>query len=390
MPPSTRKAKPGNASKAATPGNSATFSSSMAHSTAIGRSIRKSPSAADTSSMAPTAASSSTTRADSTCIDPKLFFDIHNKIFAFDLWWYYDKDKKKPVNVSVSETDDPKGAWNTYPIPAPNGVDGGGIGHSKKWIGYSFPGGSERTFILKTAEVKAGKTANVYHFAGTLGHPVNTLDPLDDLYFVELNRTDIVLTRVSEVEGTPVVVEVIRKPHGFEHFGSPPQSPQKGTKQLTASGDKNPKALVIVNQHLWFSHAVNIDGRSGVQWHQFDLSGAKVQSGKIAHPTNSYIQTTLAVNKNNDVLIGFQETGPDMFISGRCALHRSPDKPGTVGEIMKLGEGKGATDGVAWGDYSSTVVDGDNLLDLWTIQSVANEKGRGETVIAKIPLAGKK
>ena len=23
-------------------------------------------------------------------IDPKLFFDVHNKVFAFDLWWYYD------------------------------------------------------------------------------------------------------------------------------------------------------------------------------------------------------------------------------------------------------------------------------------------------------------
>jgi hypothetical protein len=30
-------------------------------------------------------------------------------------------------------------------------------------------------------------------------------------------------------------------------------------------------------------------------------------------------------------------------------------------------------------------VDGDNQLDLWTIQSKANEKGRGETVIAQLP-----
>jgi hypothetical protein len=34
------------------------------------------------------------------------------------------------------------------------------------------------------------------------------------------------------------------------------------------------------------------------------------------------------------------------------------------------------------------MIDGDNKKDLWTIQSVANEKGRGETVIVKTP-AGK-
>jgi hypothetical protein len=46
-------------------------------------------------------------------------------------------------------------------------VDGGGIGYSKKWIGYSFPGGSQQTFVLRTAEAKAGIPATVYHFNGS-------------------------------------------------------------------------------------------------------------------------------------------------------------------------------------------------------------------------------
>ena len=59
-------------------------------------------------------------------IDPKLFFDIHNKIFVFDLWWYYDLLKTKPVNIAVSETDNPTGAWNIYPVSRKEEVDGGG------------------------------------------------------------------------------------------------------------------------------------------------------------------------------------------------------------------------------------------------------------------------
>jgi hypothetical protein len=319
-------------------------------------------------------------------IDPKLFFDPHNRVFGFDLWNPWDKEKQKPVNISVSESPDPKGAWNTYPVPAPGGRDGGGIGYSKKWIGYSFPGGSEQTFVLNMADTKAGKPATVYHFSGNLGHPVATQDDLEDLYFFKLTNSDFILKRVTDTgDGSPKVVEVATAPHGLTYVGWPPQSPQKNTDQKTASGDRNPKNLVIQNGHLWFSQTVNCNGRAAVQWHQVTLTGSIVQTGLISHSKSSYIQTTIAVNKYNDVLVGFQETSADMFISPRLAFRRASDPLGELRDIVKLGEGQGATNGVSWGDYSGSVVDGDNFTDLWTIQSITDETGKGDTVIVKVP-----
>ncbi len=319
-------------------------------------------------------------------IDPKLFYDRHNDIFGFNLWYYYDQPKQKPVNVSVSETGDPRGAWNTYPVPAPNAVDGGGIGFSHQWIGYSYPGGAEQSFVMKLADAKAGRPATVYHFAGNLGEPVHSQDPSDDLYFFAINRQAFVISTITEGDdGVPIIGSIVRRPHGLDAVEFPPQSPQKGTEQKTASGDRNPKRVVLQNDCLWFSHAVNVNGRSAVQWHQVALDGTIIQSGRLAHDINSYIQTTLGVNSRGDVLVGFQETGPDLYISPRCAWRFADDEPGKLREIVSLGEGTGATDGVAWGDYSCTVVDGGNGLDLWTIQSRANDRGRGETVIAKIP-----
>lgn len=320
-------------------------------------------------------------------IDPKLFFDAHNGVFGFDLWVYWDSAKIKPVNISVSETNDPRGAWNTYPVPAPKGVDGGGIGYSKKWIGYSFPGGEERTFLLKTADAKSGKPATIYHFKGSLGHPVYGQDGTDDIYFFEIARDQFVIRRVTEAaDGTPVCVLVSSKPHNLKYVGGPPQSPQYNTQQKVSSGDRNPKNLVLQSGSIWFSQAVNCEGRAAVQWHQINaIDGSIIQTGLIKSDTTNYIQTTLAVNKKNDVLIGFQEANGNMFVSPRFAYRRAKDAPGTIREIISLGEGKGAADGVAWGDYSGSVVDGDNQLDLWTIQSKANEKGRGETVIAQLP-----
>jgi hypothetical protein len=323
-------------------------------------------------------------------IDPKLFYDAHNEVFGFDLWNPWDKEKQKPVNISISETKDPTAAWNTYPVPAPAGVDGGAIAYSKMWIGYSFPGGTEQSFVMKTAEAKAGLPATVYHFAGNLGLPVMTQDSTDDLYFLSISNREITIVRITaDAAGKPVRELVATKPHGLKFVGFPPQSKQKGTDQKTASGDRNPKNLVLQNGHIWFSHAVNCNGRSAVQWHQIKLDGSIVQSGLISDETNSFIQTTIAVNKRNDVLVGFQESGPDTYISPRCAFRLASDPPGTLRPMISLGEGQGATDGVAWGDYSGSVIDGDNHLDLWTIQSITDSQGKGDTVIAKIPFTDK-
>ena len=319
-------------------------------------------------------------------IDPKIFFDPHNQIFGFDLWVYWDSLKVKPVNIAISETNDPRGAWNIYPVSASEGKDGGAIGFSKKWIGYTFPGGEEGTFIMKMNEVKSGKPATAYHFKGRLGQPAFTQDNIDDLYFFWIQDDNFVITRITEGEnGAPISEVVSVKPHGLKYIDYPPKSPQKGTEQVTSSGDRNPKNLVLQSGSLWLSQAVKCEGRSAVQWHQIKLDGTIVQTGLISSETSNYIQTTIAVNKNNDVLVGFQETNSEMFISPRMAFRKAEDKPGTVRKIVKLGEGRGATNGVAWGDYSGSAIDGDNLTDLWTIQSIANEEGKGETVIVKVP-----
>jgi hypothetical protein len=179
---------------------------------------------------------------------------------------------------------------------------------------------------------------------------------------------------------------VSRKPHGLAYIDYPPQSAQKGSTQTVSSGDRNPKNLVFQNGSIWFSQAVYCEGRSAVQWHQINAKNGKIiQTGIIKSAVSNYIQTTIAVNKKNDVLIGFQQADSTMFISPRFAYRRAKDKPGSIRKIISVGEGKGATDGVSWGDYSGSMIDGDNLLDLWTIQSMANQKGRGETVIVKVP-----
>jgi hypothetical protein len=217
-------------------------------------------------------------------------------------------------------------------------------------------------------------------------------DAIDDLYFFDIEDSgQFVIRKVSEeADGKPYCEIVSKKPHGLKFVDYPPTSPQKGTQQKISSGDRNPKNLVFQNGCIWFSQAVNCNEHSAVQWHQIDaVTGNIKQTGLIKSDTTNFIQTTLAVNKKNDVLIGFQEVNENSFVSPRFAYRKAKDPLGTVRKIISAGEGKGATDGESWGDYSGSIVDGDNLLDLWTIQSITNSKGKGETVIVKVPFKRK-
>ncbi len=321
-------------------------------------------------------------------IDPKLFFDIHNRTFVFDLWWYYDKEKTKPVNIAVSETDNPLAGWNIYPVSRKEEVDGGGIGYSRKWIGYSYPGGEENSFILRSAEARKGLAATIFHFKGSLGHPVFTQDNIDELYFFEINDSTYTIRRIKEdKQGQPYSEEVVTSAHGLQYIDYPPPSPQPGTTQRVSSGDRNPKNLVMQNGSIWFSQAVNCNGRSAVQWLQIRVKDGKiVQKGLIQSETSNYIQTSIAVNKRNDVLIGFQEVNERLPISPRFCYRLAKDPLNTTRPIISIGEGKGSTEGQSWGDYSGGIVDGDDGRTLWSIQSIANEKGRNESVIVRVPI----
>ncbi len=127
-----------------------------------------------------------------------------------------------------------------------------------------------------------------------------------------------------------------------------------------------------------------------MQWIQLHPEGKIVQRGLIASPTSSYIQTTLAVKQRGDVLVGFQETNPEMYISPRVAWRLADDPLGELRPIVSLGEGRAATDGTSWGDYSGSVFDADNGVDLWTVQSTTGDDGKNDCVIARVQLLQKK
>jgi len=148
---------------------------------------------------------------------------------------------------------------------------------------------------------------------------------------------------------------------------------------------------VFRNGNVWYTHHASLPAsgtpdRVAVFW--FELLPAQmaatgnpiVQSGIIdGGPRTYYFYPSIAVNRNDDVCIGFSASDPDHFIAGAEATRVGTDPPGTIGTVSVIKAGEDpyvrpslSTGVTRWGDYSNTVVDPADDLSFWTIQEYAD------------------
>jgi hypothetical protein len=128
-----------------------------------------------------------------------------------------------------------------------------------------------------------------------------------------------------------------------------------------------------------------------VQWWQIapnnppSSAPSVAQAGRIEDPNGIlfYAFPSIAVNKHDDVLIGFSRFSSNQYASANYAFRSGSDIANTMRNdvVLKAGEAKyyktysGASN--RWGDYSHSQVDPLNDTDLWTIQEYAWTPGGG-------------
>jgi hypothetical protein len=95
-----------------------------------------------------------------------------------------------------------------------------------------------------------------------------------------------------------------------------------------------------------------------------------------------YAYPAIAVNLNNDAVIGFTHFSAQQYPSADFAFRAGTDPANTMGPdtVFKPGEsfyrvtGPGSS-GNRWGDFSTTLVDPTDDLSFWTIQEYAAGPG---------------
>jgi hypothetical protein len=331
--------------------------------------------------------------------------------------------KDSSVLVGASQTGDPTGAWNLYRIVADPETsllfaDFPTLGFNKDWIAvqvnmYGFPQTDPTaTQQLLRTQIYAFDKKNILSGGSDARHtlftrtdlgacqaPAATYDAEQPALFLleewNGNLDGAGYLRLFTISG-PVGSEVFSSvgfpstgdawdfaPKGNGDFG-----PQKdafvdsrtGKTILLQTGNADFSSVVFRNGLITAAHTVFLPAggatRSAVQWWQLATDGSVVQRGRLDDPTGQvfYAYPSIAPNRNNDLLLGYTALSAQQYPSAGYSFRAAGDPAGTFRSdaVLKAGEAPYAkTFGGGrnrWGDYSATVVDPANGLDLWTIQ----------------------
>jgi len=346
--------------------------------------------------------------------DPKVLYDPYGNRWIFTAC-ANAASATSAVLIGVSQTNDPTGVWNLFSVDADatdvNWADYPSIGFNKDWVvvqmnmftvaADAFTRSNIYVFTKSSLYNNAAPSAPFRLFQDTNGFvqaPAITYDAaLATMYLVEVWNSPTGTLRMSTITGVvgteaytagtsyPDVADSL----GWASVG--PGAPQLGSAQLIAPNDRRMQNCVYRNASLWCTHHIFLPAttpnRAAVQWWQLSTAGAVTQRGRVddASGATFYTFPSIAVNANSDVLIGYSRFSATQYASANYSYRASTDAVNTLqaDAVLKAGEGVyyktfgGGSN--RWGDYSSTVVDPSNDLDMWTIQEYAATSVGGTT-----------
>ena len=320
------------------------------------------------------------------------------------------------VLVGVSATNDPTSDWFLFRTDAdPTNAawpDFDELGFNKTWVvitGNMFrnKGGLEGVWVW------AYDKADLYANGSGTATLLKFVDPdpnffsfsvipaqmhenvVSTMYLAEDWDNTAGQLRVSTITGS-IGAEVLTSgtsfptstPWGFA--GGKNFAPQFGSKTGIDAGDSRLLSCFFRNGSLWASHTTFLPAGAPThcvaQWWQFLPNGTVQQFGRVEDPTGNlfFAYPSLAVNANDDMLLGYSRLSKSQFASGNYSFRFGTDAPNTLrtDAILRAGDAvysKVAGGNNRWGDYSATCVDPVNDLSLWTLQEFAADNNNWGT-----------
>jgi hypothetical protein len=311
--------------------------------------------------------------------------------------------------LAVSESGDPAGNWHQFEIAVGRGgvwADYPVLGLNGKWITLSAnlldlpPAGAyDRTelYVFNKADLYQNGKGGYAAFSDTHGQftPAIDFDRVSDTMYFTQETADATdgRFRLSVLRGAPgaesftVGTSTIDAGQGWGDTSNTDSdfAPQLGSYFKVDTGDSRLQNCVLRNGSIWCAHTIFLPAakptRAAVQWFQLDpTAGRLVQIGRVddATATRFYAYPTIAVNRSNDVVVGYSRFTATDYPSAAFSFRLAGDAAHGLraSEIFKAGEaayvGRGADEGSnRWGDVSATMVDPVDDQSFWTIQEFA-------------------
>jgi len=387
--------------------------------------------------------------------DPKVLYDQYEGRWVVITMEKTDTIDEFPTDtsrmfVAVSDDSDPNGTW--YFSEFDTVVSAGGINRwadypgfavdeeaiyiTANLFGFSSGGygyGGSRVWILE----KGVSTGGIYDVGGTL--TVAELDPYESftgccevttqpshmfgtapaglgVFLVSYSGIgnslgqSIQVVELDDPLGAPVFTKTFVSVGDVDNrAASIPDMPQSGTIDLIESNDRRALDALWRDDALWLTTTINPNsgtdsGEATAMWVKIDTSNlaslSLADSGTIGGEdiaTGTYTTfPSIAVNANEDVVVGFSASAPSIFAGAYFVDRQASDVAGFMGSavVVKVGVDQyfrafgGSRN--RWGDYSATALDPVNgcfwVYNEWADTRgtvISNEDGRWGTAYAK-------
>ncbi len=353
--------------------------------------------------------------------DPKVLYDPYSGRWVLTAV-AERRSAGSSVMMGVSQTSDPTGNWNIYRVDADSTnllwADYPSIGFNKDWIVVHtnmFPvvdgtgSFTSHLYVFNKANLYAGGQGlytliKAPNLGGTIVPAITHDATLSTLYLLQNWNGNsggsgyIGLYRITGSVGAEVLnvangtsPTLIGTPNPWssstpEISGTTDFAPQLSSTLKVQNNDSRIQTLVYRNNSLWGVHTVFLPAgsspaRSAVQWWELSTTGTIKQRGRIDDATGNtfYAFPSIAVNRDNDVLIGYSRYSPTQYVSGNYSFRAGTDPLNSLRDdtVLRAGDATYFKAGTAtpprnrWGDFSGTVVDPANDKDMWTIQEYA-------------------
>lgn len=342
--------------------------------------------------------------------DPRLLYDPYGQrwIMAAEA----DPAGNNPLLlIGVSQSSNPAGAWNLYSVDVnasgPFYAEAPNLGFNKNWIAVQADIFNSTNFFFERSDIYVFDKADLY--AGGVGFPTVITVPSDDVathvpaatYDPDLEVLHLMANfngnfdgfgylRTYTISGVFPTLELIRSdvfPFADAWADFIPNFrdilPQLGSTRKIYGGDARLANVVYREGTLYAAHTIflppNNPGQAAVQWWEVTPGGSTRQTGRIESAGNvDYAYPSVAVNRNLEMLIGFNRFASNRYAGGWYNFRDRHDVPGSLRQVTLLKDGEAPyykpnfyTNNV-WGDWSASTVDPLNDTELWTVQEYAS------------------
>jgi hypothetical protein len=369
--------------------------------------------------------------------DPKTAYDPYNNRFIATIL-SNGVTANSRLHIAVSQTSDPQGNWFIATFQAGTagtpsfGADFPTIGFNKNWITISLnifnltSGALTRSdiYFIDYPPARTGTFGGSIFSLGGAGtvQPAVTYSTTEENMYAPFvfTTTSMGLLKFSPdgpdanlvpdltIVSLAIPMNSDSSAVNFNLGEVMPQAPPLvGTPRKILGNDARLTNAVFRNGSIWTAHHFGVRGpttpfptvRTAAQAYQLSPAAAVLQRLRVEDPTATdtnggkwYGFASVAVNRANDVIIGYTQFASNQFPSAGYSTHLAADAANTVRDPVIYQAGLGYYDkdftasgtdtgGNRWGDYSISAVDPVNDTDLWTIQEISNPQvGTGNPV----------